>query len=149
MVPPGNTLTIYNRLDKLPHFNPDIDEDLAFQEVENFRHNLKTADVVIISTPEYAKGIPGVLKNALDWIVSSGEFIDKPTGVISVSPMPTGGNEAMRSILLTLHMIQAQIPEDATLCISQVSLKIRENGSIIDPSLQQELSIFLGRLCNK
>jgi NAD(P)H-dependent FMN reductase len=59
MVPSENTLTIYNRLDKLPHFNPDIDEDLAFQEVENFRHNLKTAEVVIISTPEDAKGIPG------------------------------------------------------------------------------------------
>ncbi|MXQ54347.1 NADPH-dependent FMN reductase [Shimazuella alba] len=132
-----------DRLDKLPYFNPDIDDDHAFQEVEMFRAQIKSADLVIICTPEYAKGVPGVLKNALDWIVSSGEFIDKPTGVITVSPLPTGGQEAMRSILLTLGMINAHIPKEATWSVPQVSLKINEKGTIMDESFEQELEKFL------
>lgn len=145
--PRDTTFQITDKLSKLPHFNPDIDQDDAFAEVEEFRAELKTAESIIISTPEYAKGVPGVLKNALDWIVSSGEFIDKPTAVISASPLPTGGEEAMRSLLLTLGMINATIPEGATLSIPQVSLKIDDSGEIIDSNtkigLEKLLSVLL------
>ncbi|MCH5583639.1 NAD(P)H-dependent oxidoreductase [Shimazuella sp. AN120528] len=147
--PENVTFTLTDKLEKLPHFNPDIDQDQAYAEVEAFRTELKSADGVIISTPEYAKGIPGVLKNALDWIVSSGEFIDKPTAVISASPMTTGGEEAMRSLLLTLGMINAHIPDGATLGIPQVSLKIDKEGNINDPSLKKDLEQILSILVNK
>ncbi|WP_028776483.1 NADPH-dependent FMN reductase [Shimazuella kribbensis] len=143
IAPENTTFSLTDKLDKLPHFNPDIDDDGAFAEVEAFRSQIKESDVVIISTPEYAKGIPGVLKNALDWIVSSGEFIDKPTAVISASPLPTGGDEAMRSILLTLGMINAHIPAEATMSIPEVSLKINAKGEVIDPSLQTNSEQFL------
>lgn len=140
------TFVLTDKLSKLPHFNPDIDQDHAFAEVEAFRAELRSADAVIISTPEYAKGVPGVLKNALDWIVSSGEFIDKPTAVITASPMATGGEEAMRSLLLTLGMINAAIPDRATLSIPQVSLKINAAGEILDQSLSKNLKHILSIL---
>jgi chromate reductase len=69
-------IEIFEGLSDLPHFNPDIEfQNIA--SVKSFRAKLKAADWVMISTPEYAHGIPGSLKNALDWVVGSGELIDK------------------------------------------------------------------------
>ena len=85
---------IYDRLGELPHFNPDLDDDDCRTIVTDWRDRLKECDGVLFCTPEYAHGVPGVLKNALDWIVSSGEFMYKPTaghwfrvmGRLEVSP---------------------------------------------------------------
>ncbi len=82
LAPDNIHITLYERLDDLPHFNPDLDTDMPPPTIVDFRQRLREADAVLISSPEYAHGVPGVLKNALDWIVSSGEFTDKPTALI-------------------------------------------------------------------
>ncbi len=66
---------ISNIIGDLPHFNPDNDKNKTPEIVKTWREQIKKADGVIICTPEYAFGVPGVLKNALDWLVSSGEFV--------------------------------------------------------------------------
>jgi len=126
--------TFYNGLDTLPHFNPELDGDgdEAPEPVRAWRAQLRAADGVIICTPEYANGVPGSLKNALDWIVSSGEFLDKPTAVISASPNPLGGDKAHASLLLTLKMLTASIAEGATLRIPMVSKKLNAEGEVTD-----------------
>lgn len=74
-------IEIYEGLVSLPHFSPDIEfQDIP--SVSQYRDQLKKADAILISTPEYAHGIPGSLKNALDWIVGSGELMDKKVGII-------------------------------------------------------------------
>lgn len=138
--------SIYQGLDKMPHFNPDLDQEGAFASVEDFRMQLKHADGVIICTPEFAKGVPGTLKNALDWIVSSGEFIDKPTAVISASPMPSGGQYAHDSLLLTLEMINAKIVEGGTLHIPFVTTKLNEQGEVTDAETIEDLQSVLRAL---
>ncbi|MEM5639544.1 NADPH-dependent FMN reductase [Bacillus toyonensis] len=70
-IPEGIDYTIYNGIGELPHFNPDVDRVGAPIVVEKFRKTLSEAHALIICTPEYAKSIPGVLKNALEWLVSS------------------------------------------------------------------------------
>ena len=74
-------LHIYKELDLLPHFNPDKENE-PNTYLSNYKNLLSSADAVLISTPEYAHGIPGSLKNALDWVVGSGELIDKKIGLI-------------------------------------------------------------------
>jgi chromate reductase len=86
------------------------------------------------------------LKNALDWLVSSGEFINKPTAVISASPTPLGGDKAHASILLTLNMINATIVEGGTMMISHITLKLNKEGSITDVETEQGLRSVLDRL---
>jgi len=83
LLPVGVNYAAYNGLAELPHFNPDLDgdEQRTNEAVQNWRSVLQSADAVVICTPEYARGVPGSLKNGLDWIVSSGEFVDKPTVV--------------------------------------------------------------------
>lgn len=137
---------VYDQLNDLPHFNPDLDVDDGPVSVQHFRSQLKQADGVLICTPEYGNGIPGVLKNALDWIVSSGEWVNKPTVVIAASPSPLGGNQAHTSILLTLNMINALVLDDASHTIPHITMKINRQGTIIDPATKKALQDSLFRL---
>src|SRR4051794_18722094 len=75
----------FDGLEALPHFNPDHDGDPADPAVAAWRAALAGADAVVIGTPEYAHSYPGALKDALDWTVGSGEFVDKPTLLVSAS----------------------------------------------------------------
>ncbi len=101
---------------------------------------------MLLCTPEYGNGVPGVLKNALDWLVSTTEFMNKPTAVISASPTPMGGDKAHASLLLTLKMINAEIVERGTLIIPHITLKLNKEGIIADPKLKQELLSVLQAL---
>lgn len=140
--------TFYQGLDTLPHFNPELDGEGEHEPgpVRELRTQLRAADGVIICTPEYANGVPGSLKNALDWIVSSGEFLDKPTAVISASPNPLGGDKAHASLLLTLNMLTAKIPEGATLRIPMISKKLNADGEVTDETTLLALESVLDAL---
>lgn len=81
-------IELYDRLAQLPQFNPDDDNENVSKEVLGFRHLLNKADGVIICTPEYAHGVPGSLKNAIDWTVGTSEFWQKQQ--CSLPLLPTG-----------------------------------------------------------
>jgi chromate reductase len=117
---------IYNDTGTLPHFDDNQDPPA---EVKEFRRLLKSADGIFICTPEYAFGVPGTLKNALDWTVSTGEFVNKPVALITAA---TGGENAHRSLLLTLTALSANIPKDSRLLISFIRAKLNEKGEVKD-----------------
>jgi chromate reductase, NAD(P)H dehydrogenase (quinone) len=143
LAPENTTIEIYESIGNLPHFNPEIDAERELISVQDWRSYLKKADAVIFCTPEYAHGVPGVLKNALDWIVSSGEFMHKPTAVISASPSPDGGEKANASLVQTLRMMLAAINERSILCIPAVSAKLDKQGKIIDQETEISLCSLL------
>lgn len=127
-------IKIYKELSVIPHFSPDLDNDIPPSRVSNFRKQLKGADGILICTPEYAMGVPGTLKNAIDWIVSSMELSHKPVALITAS---TAGQKAHQSLLDTLRVIEANISEGSQLLISHIKTKIKDDN-IIDPvTLQQ------------
>jgi chromate reductase, NAD(P)H dehydrogenase (quinone) len=136
-------ITIYDGIGNLPHFNPDLDRDEGLTSVIDWRTHLQDTNGVIFCTPEYAHGVPGVLKNALDWIVSSGEFMYKPTAVISASPSPDGGDKANASLVQTLRVMMADIPTGATLCIPAISAKLNDKGKLIDSATVSALRSLL------
>src|SRR5262249_37658099 len=74
LAPKGVEVLLFDGLRELPHFSPEIDGDDSPAPVVHLRESLAAADAVLICTPEYAFGMPGSLKNALDWCVSSAEF---------------------------------------------------------------------------
>jgi len=97
----------------LPHFNPDLDTAEPPAAVRAFRERLGAAEGVIICSPEYAHGVPGALKNALDWIVSSGELMNKPVLLLNASP--AGGQYAQAALTATLTVMSAAVlPESLT-----------------------------------
>lgn len=139
-------LTIYNHLGNLPLFNPDNDGNVPPDFVKEFRDALKEADGVLISTPEYAYGIPGSLKNALDWTVSSGEFVDKPVAVIAASSSIAGGDKALASLLTTLSALSANIPEEGCLTIPASYSKIDADNNFTDIETAQQVRLLLEAL---
>ncbi|MGC1217826.1 MAG: NADPH-dependent FMN reductase [Phormidesmis sp.] len=159
LTPPTLTLSIYQGMGSLPHFNPDLDNldpdgldpdtsnlNLSLAAVREWRSHLRAADAVLFCTPEYAHGIPGVLKNALDWIVSSGEFMNKPTAVVSASPSPDGGAKANASLTQTLKVMMASLSSSTSLCIPAISAKLDPQGKLTDPETIRAISDLLSAL---
>ena len=146
LAPESMEFTLYDGMGDLPHFSPDIDVEDAPPSVVALRRQLQEADGVLICTPEYAYGVPGALKNALDWTVSSGDFVGKPVVALSASPSMMGGDKAHASLLLTLTALSANIVEGGTLIIPLIRTKMNTNGEITDPTTVEALSSVLAAL---
>lgn len=129
----------YNRLVDLPHFNADLDYENPPAEVTAFRNQLKAVDGLLICTPEYAMGVPGSLKNAIDWTVSSCEFMHKPTALITASSHGLKGHAAL---LETLKIIEARMTEETQLVISFVKTKVKEAGITDQETLRSVLNLL-------
>ena len=140
MVPENTVYTIFNGLGKLPHFNDA--EELSVEVVE-WRRQLKEANAVLICTPEYAFGVPGSLKNALDWTVSSGELVGKPLALITAA---TGGDKAHAAFLQIFTALSANIPEGCALLIPFVRTKLNAAGEITDASTNDLVKVLLRNL---
>jgi len=87
------------------------------------------SDGVFVCTPEYAFGVPGTLKNALDWTVSSGELTYKPVALITAASV---GKNAHAALLLILSALAAKVTEEATLVIPFIRAKLNDKGEIKD-----------------
>jgi len=129
-------ITIYETIAALPHFNPDNDNEQAPESVKEFRRLLNSADGVIICTPEYAHGVPGALKNAVDWTVSSSEFSHKPTALITAS---TDGRFGHTALLETLRVIEAENVEQLQTVIQFIKTKMSEDGRITDKQTLEDV----------
>lgn len=103
----------YQGLGLLPHFNPDLEADLP-TEVIALREKIGQVDGLLISCPEYARGIPGSFKNALDWLVASEALPGKPVALFNASPRASEAQAALRLVLQTLSTI---IVEDASISV--------------------------------
>ena len=79
------SLTIYDGLADLPHFNPDLDTEQLNESVADLRRRIRQSNGVLICSPEYVFSVPAALKNALEWTVSSADFHNKPTALITAS----------------------------------------------------------------
>jgi NAD(P)H-dependent FMN reductase len=123
-------IEVYDGLRHLPQFDPDLDTEDPPEEVKVLRNTIREADGVLISTPEYVFGVPGALKNAIDWTVSSADFLDKPVALITAS---SAGAKAHESLLLTLRTVDAVIGEDAAVLISHVRAKLGSDRKIKHP----------------
>jgi len=144
LAPANVDYTIYDGLSQLPHFDPGLDDDDPPEAIVELRNLLSEADGIIICTPEYAYGVPGSLKNALDWTVSSGSLVDRPLALITAS---IGGQNAHAALLLILGALSANVLEDATLLIPFVRSKMDEDGNITEletaEALQKTLNVLL------
>jgi NAD(P)H-dependent FMN reductase len=107
LAPPSIHVTMFDGLASLPHFNPDLDVQgvVLPAGVEDFRSQIGDADALLISSPEYAHGVPGSLKNALDWLVSSSEMLYKPIGLLNISPRSTHAYTSLLEILRTMSTL--------------------------------------------
>jgi NAD(P)H-dependent FMN reductase len=114
LAPTGVKIEIFEGIGNLPFFNSDLDGDRVPREVAEFRAVIGTADGLLISSPEYARGVAGVMKNALDWLVGSFEFPNKPVALINTSPRAT---HALAALTVTLETMSARLVKDASITL--------------------------------
>jgi chromate reductase len=100
--PPGCRVTIYDGLGRLPIFNPDDEGERTPLEASALIDAVTQAGGVIISCPEYAHGVPGGLKNGLDWLVSRDAAVEKPAMLVHASPRSLFARPALAEIMRTM-----------------------------------------------
>lgn len=141
LVPGQVEFNIYNGLAGIPAFNDSNDMP---EPVAEFIKLISEADAIFFCIPEYAFGVPGALKNALDWTVSSSiAFPDKPVALITAA---TGGDKAHAAFLLTLKAISTKIPEGATLLISFIRSKLNEKNEVKDIATLESIKNVINSL---
>lgn len=121
-------------LGDVPLYNQDLDTDVPPAGVAALRYAIARADGLVIVTPEFNYGLPGVLKNALDWAsrpYGTSALIAKPVMTISASPAFTGGVRAQAHLHETLLGTQSRLVGGPQIVIGQVHEKI-ENGRLTD-----------------
>lgn len=128
----------------LPLFTPDVDQTPLPQTVQNWRREVNQSNGVIISTPVYIFNMPAVLKNALEWLTTSGDLYEKPVLAITYTPNFPRGEKAMQSLLWSLEALNARIVAQCPLYKNE--LKILDSGEL-EPGdstdmIREALSLF-------
>jgi chromate reductase, NAD(P)H dehydrogenase (quinone) len=107
--PVGVEVVLFDGLRELPHFNPDIDASGAPESVRRWRRALAESDAVLIASPEYGFSLPGALKNAIDWVIGSGELEGKVIAITAAVPAPERGRRGLQALRDTLSAVRATI----------------------------------------
>ncbi len=147
MSPPGVHARVYEGLGGLPHFNPDDDTDDLPGPVESLRGAIREADALLFSVPEYAGGLPGSLKNLLDWSIGDdhwGSIYEKPVAWINASQR--GALHAHESLRRVLGYAHASIVEEACVDIPVTADIIGADGQVSDAGTRTAIGQVVARL---
>ena len=142
LAPPGIIIDMYSEIGDLPLFNPDLESAIPVT-VKRFRHQISEADALLIASPEYAHGVTGAIKNALDWLVSYGPFANKPVAILNASPRSQHADASLRE---TLKTMAAHIVEPASVTIPVLGAGLDEWGMVNSPSISEAIRMVLDRL---
>ena len=143
LAPPGVRVTPFTSIADLPHFNPDHDGDTPPGPVLRFRAAVGASDGLLICSPEYARGVAGSMKNALDWLVGSSEFPGKPVALINASPRASDSDASLRLILRTMS---AQLVGEASITLPLLGRNLDAAAIAADEALSTHLRTALAAL---
>lgn len=146
LAPPGAEVVFWERLDDLPHYSPERDLDPPPAPAAELRARIREADALLFCTPEYIHTIPAVLKNLLEWVVSSGDCTAKPTAAWSASPALEGGARAQAALVHTLEVMSARVVHAASRCLTLARSGLDEAGHLKDPAQESALRAALESL---
>jgi chromate reductase, NAD(P)H dehydrogenase (quinone) len=145
LAPEDVRVTLYEGLAALPHFNPDVEAISLPAPVADWRGQVGAADAILISSPEYAHGVPGVLKNALDWLVGGPECYRKPVGLLNASLV---ASHAHASLTETLTTMAANVVAAACVTIPVAGTNLAVAGIMADAGLAAAVRSALAALAS-
>jgi len=126
LAPSGMTLTIFQGVGELPLFNPDLEARLP-SRVSTLHAAVASSDALLFASPEYAHGVTGTIKNALDWLVSFEPFASKHVAVLNASPRAHHADAALRE---TLKTMSAVVVEAASIGIPLLGARLTEEEMV-------------------
>jgi len=145
LAPPHVRVTRFTGLADLPAFNPDLDGEGATPPVAvaQWRAAIAGVDAMVICSPEYAHGVPGSLKNALDWLVSGPDVPGLPVAVVNAT---TRAHHAHDSLLETLRTMSAEVVEAASVRLPLGPGQRTAEAILADPAVSAQLTAALDAL---
>lgn len=139
LAPPGLQLKHYDGIGNLPLFNPDL-SDTPPPAVQALHAAVDAADGLLIACPEYARGIPGAFKNALDWLVASQQFPGKPVALFNASPRASEAQSALRLVLRTMS---AHLVEQASVTVNLLAKGMTATDIVADAQVAEVVGAAL------
>lgn len=109
LAPLGVEVVVFDGLRELPHFNPDLEVGGTPASVEAWRQAIRECDAVLIATPEYGHSLPGALKNAIDWLIGSGELYQKQVAITSAVASRARGQRGLAALRQGLLAVDARV----------------------------------------
>jgi NAD(P)H-dependent FMN reductase len=136
LAPEGVTITLYEGLADLPHYNPDLEANPP-DVVRAFRKIVRGAAGLLIASPEYVLGVPGTMKNALDWLVGADDdFVGKKVALLNASPRSTRAQESLKG---TLTIMAGHVVEEASIDVPLVPKNTSEDAIVGDAAVASAL----------
>ncbi len=135
LAPASMQIEIFDGIRDLPHFNPDLEGNETHQAVKTLRKALSACDALLIASPEYGHSLPGALKNAIDWVIGSGELEGKLVAVTASAPAKERGVRGLKALCITLGAVRARI--------------VGAEPIVRGPSFDEELSVLLEALAER
>lgn len=128
---------------RLPLFDEDLEIAQGFPDAVTTLHaQVKAADAIVIATPEYNKALPGVLKNALDWVsrVPGAAWRDKPVAIMSAADGRAGGERSQYSLRLCLTPFRPRLISGPEVLVAQSRSAFDADGRLIDDRTRKALT---------
>ncbi len=126
-----------------PLYNEDLEKTDFPASVTALKEQIAAADSLIIATPEYNRGVPGVLKNTLDWVsrpYGNNSLTGKPVLIVSASPGSLGGALAHHQLIQSLVHMGAIVQPGIEFMVGQIGEKFDHSGALTDTTTQQHIA---------
>jgi NAD(P)H-dependent FMN reductase len=142
LAPASIEVCLFTGLGELPLYNQDL-ESAPPAVAAQLRNEVASADALLIASPEYAHGVTGTIKNALDWLVAFEGFADKPVAILNASPRAHHADAALRETLITMS---ATLLEAASITLPLPSANIDEADLLTTPEIVSLLTGVLAEI---
>ena len=131
-------------------YNEDVKQQGFPPPEHELREKIRAADALLIVTPEYNRGVPGVLKNAIDWASRPPDqpFSGKPAAIIGASPGTVGTAVAQYELRRYLGVLNALVLNTPSVMIGQAAAKFDEQGRLTDQATREIIGQMLVALAD-
>ena len=133
----------------LPFYDGDVEAAGDPEPVVALKDAIREADALLIATPEYNRGVPGALKNAVDWASRpplGSPLTGKPVAIIGASTGRGGTARAQEHLRSALEFSRAEVLEQPELLVPEAYLHFDQHGELADEGIRAELAELLDTL---
>jgi chromate reductase, NAD(P)H dehydrogenase (quinone) len=148
LLPEGVELVEHDLRD-LPFYDGDVEAAGDPDSVVAFKEAIREADALLIATPEYNRGVPGVLKNAIDWASRpplGSPLTGKPVAIMGASTGRGGTARAQEQLRSALEFSRANVLEQPEVLVPEAFMRFDEQGELVDGGVRAELAELLDTL---
>ena len=149
LAPPSLEIVIFDRLADLPPYNADVEAAGDPEPVQALKAAIRAADALLVVTPEYNYGVPGVLKNAIDWASrpSTGSVLNsKPAAIMGATPGRTGTARAQLALRQSFVFTQTAVLPGPEVLVAEAGRRFGPDGALTDETIRRVVRELLERL---